>query len=290
MMLQEIFQRLLERSPDANKYDFGHVLVIGGSPGMVGAPLLAAEAALRSGAGLVTIASHAEVIDKLEKRVEEIMTLRLAAGLPAAAEDVVSFVQERKVSAVIIGPGQAADFAALITVLLPQLAIPLIIDAGAIAALHDNLDLLKRAADKNQAIILTPHAGEYKKLTGNQLPDSEAEIKYTAAEFAQKFHVTLVLKGHRTLVAYPDRQVYQNTTGNPGLATAGTGDVLSGIIAGLSGQIKDTADAVKAAVYLHGLAGDLAAEAKTEPGMIATDVIDRIPAALRLAAHSPGPS
>jgi hydroxyethylthiazole kinase-like uncharacterized protein yjeF len=280
-MPPKVLRQLLERPLNANKYDFGHVLVVGGSPGMVGAPFLTAEAALRTGAGLVTVASHADVIDKLEKRVKEIMTLRLAGSLPVAADELETFVNERKVSVLVIGPGQAPDFAALAPVLLQKLTIPVVVDAGAIAALHNDLDLLKNAAVGNPNIILTPHAGEYYKLTGEKPPAEQAQLKQMAAQFARNFQVTLVFKGHQTLVAHPDGRVYENTTGNPGLATAGTGDVLSGTIAGILGQVADTGPAVEAAVYLHGLAGDLAAATKTQPAMIASDVIDQIPAALR---------
>src|SRR5665213_2841271 len=283
-MFEATWHQLLERPEGANKYDFGHVLVVGGSPGMVGAPLLAAEAALRTGAGLVTIASRTSVIDKLEKRVKEIMTFRLSDDLPTAAEEIVSFISNRKVSVIVIGPGQVPDFAALSPALLSKLNIPVIVDAGAIAAFHDHLDLLKEAAGHNQNIILTPHAGEYQKLIGSKPPADHEALKQAVSRFSKDHGVTLILKGHPTLVARPDGQLYENPTGNPGLATAGTGDVLSGIIAGIMAQHLSS---IEAAVYLHGLAGDLAAHAKTQPGMIASDVIDQIPAALRSAARSP---
>jgi hydroxyethylthiazole kinase-like uncharacterized protein yjeF len=281
-MPKKILQQLLERSPNANKYDFGHVLVLGGSPGMVGAPFLAAEAALRAGAGLVTIASHAGVIDKLEKRVKEVMTVRISSGVAMATDEIIKFVEQRKVSVIIIGPGQTPDFSVLALTLLSKLSIPVILDAGAVTAWHDKLDLLKKTAQNNPNIILTPHAGEYQKLTGKKAPEDREELKQTVSRFAQDYQVTLVFKGHHTLVAHPDGRVYENSTGNPGLATAGSGDVLSGIIGGIAAQVSDRAAATDAAIYLHGLAGDLAAKAKTQPGMIASDVIDQIPAALLL--------
>jgi len=285
-MFEATWHKLLERPDGANKYDFGHVLVVGGSPGMVGAPFLAAEAALRTGAGLVTIASRADVIDKLEKRVKEIMTLSLSNDLPAAAEEIMSFIAARKVSVIVIGPGQSPDFSALAPMLLSKLNIPVIVDAGAIAAFHGHLDLLKEAAGQNQNIILTPHAGEYQKLTGNKPPTDHQKLRQEVSRFSKDHGVTLVLKGHPTLVAHPDGQLYENPTGNPGLATAGTGDVLSGVIAGILAQHITN---IEAAVYLHGLAGDLAARAKTQPGTIASDVIDQIPAALRSTVRSPAP-
>lgn len=280
-MPPETLRQLLGRPDETHKYDFGHVLVVGGSPGMVGAPFLAAEAALRSGAGLVTIASHPDVIDKLEKRAREVMTLRLPQALPAAIDDLVDFIDKRKVSVLVIGPGQTSDATSLAPALLSKIRIPMVIDGGAIGVFQNKLDLLRKAGRRGQPVILTPHAGEYQKLTGAK-PPAGADLKQTVSRFADEHQVTLVFKDHHTLIAHPDGRVYENTTGNPGLATAGTGDVLSGVIAGLLSQVQDTGKAVEAAVYLHGLAGDLAAKAKTQPGMIASDVIEQIPAALKI--------
>lgn len=271
-MNKGLLAKLLRRHTGAHKYDFGHVLVVGGSAGMVGAPLLAGEAALRTGAGLVTIASHSEVVDKLEKRVREIMTLRIPAKAPGAIKMLNQFIRDRKVSVLIVGPGQDADFAKLNEALLRKLDIPVVIDAGAFTTFYKNLELLRYLAKLNANVILTPHSGEYQRLSAENVG---------TAEFAKNHHVTLVLKGHHSLVAHPDGTVFENTTGNPGLATAGTGDVLSGIIAGLLAQGLSTAEAAESGVYLHGLAGDLATETKTQPGMIASDIINHIPSALK---------
>lgn len=265
-MDKEIFAKLLDRPADSHKYDYGHVLIVGGSPGMVGAPLLSGMAALRSGAGLVTIAAPAEVADKLERRVKEIMTLALPA-------DLKDFIKARKVSAVVIGPGlkPAPESAALLDQLI-ETGLPLIIDGGA-------LDLIKDRSPKNA--ILTPHTGEFQRLIDEKLPQERAATKPVAVKFAQARSLTLVLKGEPTYVAHLDGSIYENPTGNPGLATAGTGDVLTGVIAGLIAQHVEPGQAAEAGVYLHGLAGDIAAEAKTEPGMVAGDVIDALPEALR---------
>lgn len=281
-MPPETLRQLLKRSPETHKYDYGHVLVAGGSPGMVGAPLLTAEAALRAGAGLVTIASQANVVDKLEKRVREVMTLRLPGDLPAAADALAEFVDKRKVAVVVIGPGLTADFTSLAPALLLKLHTPIVIDGGAIGAFRDKLDQLSAAGRRGQTLILTPHAGEYHKLTGSHPPTDRVKLRQTVSQFASGHKITLVFKGHHTLVAHPDGRVYENTTGNPGLATAGTGDVLTGVIAALLAQLpNDEPAAVEAAVYLHGLAGDLAAKAKTQPALIASDVINKLPAALK---------
>jgi NAD(P)H-hydrate epimerase len=264
-MYTNIFAQLLNRPADSHKYQYGHVLVVGGSPGMVGAPLLSGMAALRTGAGLVTIAAPADVTDKLERRVKAIMTLTLPANLE-------NFIKERKVSVAVIGPGlqPTAETASLVKELL-RTDIPLIIDGG---ALQNNLTFSKHA-------ILTPHTGEFQRLTDVELPTARPDLKPIAIRFVKIHHVTLVLKGQPTYVAHSDGSLYENTTGNPGLATAGTGDVLTGVIASLIAQKIEPEKAAEIGVYLHGLAGDIAAAEKTEPGMIAGDVIEALPEALR---------
>jgi hydroxyethylthiazole kinase-like uncharacterized protein yjeF len=277
----KIIRRILERPASSHKYDYGHVLILGGSPGMVGAPLLAGKAALRTGAGLVTIAAAPDVTDKLEKRVEEIMTLSLPADASDASDVIRTFSEERKVSVLVVGPGLAGnpENTALVVGLIKTLELPAVIDGGGLAALRNRLDTLEAAASK--AIILTPHTGEFQRLIDKPLPEGRSALKPLAADFVRIRHVTLVLKGQPTYVARPDGSVYENTTGNPGLATAGTGDVLSGMIAGIIAQGIAPGQSAETAVYLHGLAGDIAAASKTQPGMIAGDVIDSIPEALR---------
>jgi len=280
---KDIFKQLLDRRADANKYDFGHVLVIGGSPGMVGAPYLTAEAALRVGCGLVTLASLPIVVDKVEKRLKEIMTLCLEPDAPAALQTVKKFITDRKVSVVVIGPGLSPELADPAVDLPAQLSVPVVLDAGAITAFAGKLASLKEIGASNGRIILTPHPGEYAKLTGALLPEGQDMRTRAVTAFAEQHKVTVVLKGHNTLVCHPDGQVYVNNTGNPGMATAGSGDVLSGIIAGILAQNLDFNKSVETAIYLHGLAGDLAAAAKTQPGMIASDITDFIPQALKTA-------
>lgn len=283
-MTHEVIHRLLHRQSNANKYDFGHVLVVGGSPGMVGAPLLAGEAALRIGAGLVTVASSADVTSKLERRVKEVMTFALpdSQDVGATVDMLLSFIRRRHVTVVIIGPGLSESSADFVRTFLADLHVPVVLDAGGVAAFHGHLALLRDIASKNPAIIITPHTGEYEKLTMTVLPQ---DTRSTITDFAKRYGVTVVLKGHKTLVVHPDGSSYENKTGNPGLATAGTGDVLSGVIAGLIAQGVAPANAAATGVYLHGLAGDLASAAKTEPGVIASDVIAALPIALKEALH-----
>lgn len=280
-MGSDVFSRLLKRRPDTHKYQYGHVLVVGGSPGMVGAPLLTGSAALRTGAGLVTIASRNEVVDKLEKRVREIMTLALPENPAEAASEIEGFIQDRKVSVIVLGPGLdvTPESRALVGKLLDGVKLPMIIDGGALGALQRHLDRVDSAVSK--ALILTPHTGEFQRLADGELPAGRSSLKNVAAGFAKDHAVTLVLKGQPTYVAQSDGSVYENTTGNPGLATAGTGDVLAGVIAGMIAQGIEPPQAAEAAVYLHGLAGDIAAAAKTEPGMVAGDVVDALPSALK---------
>lgn len=277
-MYEDTFERLLNRPTQSHKYDFGHVLVWGGSPGMVGAPFLAAQAALRVGAGLVTIASTSQVVDKLEKRVVELMTLALPPQQPEAA--VLDFIKNRKVSAIVAGPGMQAGQAGSVRNLLMKSDLPIILDGGGLNALVDNLDLL------NEKIILTPHLGEFKKIFNEALPENREALREVAQKFAAEHQTTLILKGHPTYVAHFDGSVHTNSTGGPALATAGAGDVLTGVIAGLVAQDIKIGEAAEAAVYLHGLAGDIAAAHKTEPGLIASDVIEAIPEALRSLSRS----
>lgn len=278
-MDKKSLEHLLHRATDSHKYSFGHVLVVGGSPGMVGAPLLSGKAALRSGAGLVTIASEHAVIDKLESSVEEIMTLTLPKASGEANEMLQKFIAERKVSALVLGPGlkPTTHLDNLVEKLVEQLPVPIIIDGGALGVLREHLDVVQRS--NSRAIILTPHLGEFKRLVATDLPKERAALKPIVKQSAEAAHVHLVLKGHPTYIAHPDGAFYENTTGNPGLATAGTGDVLTGIIAGIIGQGVAVEKAIELAVYIHGLAGDIAATEKTQPGMIASDVIESIPSA-----------
>jgi hydroxyethylthiazole kinase-like uncharacterized protein yjeF len=280
-MDSKVLSQLLHRNLESHKYSFGHVLVVGGSPGMVGAPLLSAKAALRTGAGLVTIASENAVIDKLEDRVEEIMTLSVPKASGEANDTLQEFIRARKVSVLVLGPGlkPSVQLGNLIEKLIEQLSIPIIIDGGALGVLRDHPDVLQRS--NSPAVILTPHLGEFKRLVDIELPEERSELKPIARQFADAVKVHLVLKGYTTYVTHPKGTLFENTTGNPGLATAGTGDVLTGIIAGLIGQGIAINQAIETGVYLHGLAGDIAAEEKTQPGMIASDVITSIPTAYK---------
>lgn len=276
-MDKAILERLLHRPPNSNKYDFGHVLIIGGSAGTVGAPLLSAKAALRTGAGLVTIAAPAVVAGKLERRVEEIMTLSLPQDQTQVTETLINFINKRHVNAVVVGPGLSEQFAPACRAFLSDLKQPIVLDAGGLLAFKGRFDELKTIAQRT-SVIITPHTGEFQKLTGESATDNEA------LNLAQKLKLTVILKGHRTLVVHPKGQTYHNATGNPGMATAGSGDVLTGVIAGLIAQSVPADQAAETGVFLHGLAGDMAKQDKTEPGMEAGDIIENLPDAIKKLA------
>lgn len=278
-MEYELLQSLLKRSPDSHKYTYGHVLIIGGSAGMVGAPLLAAEAALRSGAGLVSIASTESVIAKLEGRVLEAMTFNIGPSWINSQAALLSFIAERKVSVVVIGPGLNTDrvVGEVVATLIGQLSIPIIIDGGALRA---GARTLTKILKPQSPILLTPHLGEFNALLDAEFKvDQIEEIRQAAQNYAVAHGLQLVVKGHRSYVTDNQGQTFINTTGNPGLATAGSGDVLTGIIGALVGQGLKPYDALVAGVFLHGIAGDIAANEKTQPALIASDIIAFLPQA-----------
>jgi NAD(P)H-hydrate epimerase len=255
---------------------------------MVGAPFLCAEAARRVGAGLVTVASEAAITDKLERRVEEIMTLSFESftSVDGATRVLSDFIKRRNVTAVAVGPGLPTPARVLVRAFVAETSLPIVIDAGALSAYTGELAALKAATVHNSAIVLTPHTGEYRRLSGVDIEHEPNMRRREAEQFAIDNQVTLVLKGRHTLVANPSGALYENQTGNPGLAKAGTGDVLTGMIAGILAQGFDAYEAAAVSVYLHGLAGDLAAAAETEAGVLASDLLSYLPAALRAAYDS----
>lgn len=243
------------RKRDSHKGDFGHVLVIGGAPGKSGAVAMAGLSALRMGAGLVSVTSRAAT-----NVAPELMT-----------ETLEDFSLERK-TVVAIGPGLGVN-RDLLARLLKDVKVPMVIDA-------DGLNSIAGTDFRGQGVqtILTPHPGEMARLLGHPVADRLTD----ARTFAQERNVCLVLKGNRTLVALPDGRVFINMSGTPALATGGTGDILTGMIAGLVAQFPhDIPTAVRAAVWLHGRAGEIGAEELTEQCLIATDILHYLPRAIR---------
>ena len=285
---REVAPLLAPRQLDASKGNFGRVLIIGGAVGKAGAAGMAGLAALRSGAGLVTIATPASVLPTVAAIAPELMT----EPLPETAEGTISkkALQNERLekllqwkSSAALGPGISTNEETVQFVhdAVEKIKVPLVIDAdglNAFAGLTDWLDGSKRA------LVLTPHSGEMARLMEVKREEIEAARIKFARELAAKQRLIVVLKGHPTLVAMPYGRCYANPTGNPGMATAGSGDILTGLISGLMAQFPDQiAEAVCAAVYLHGMAGDVARDALTEQSMIATDLVRYLPEAMRRA-------
>lgn len=288
-----------ERPPDSNKGMYGHVLVIGGSPGKSGAPAMASLAALRTGAGLVTTAVTPSVLPLVAAIAPELMTQALATTPTGeispdnlAPESLKSLLH--RITVLALGPGlgtspEAVEFA---IGLLSQSDLPAVVDADALNALATRPGLLLKIA-QDRTLVLTPHPGEMSRLTGQSIAEIQSNRLQIARDFATKNQVTLVLKGWRTLIAHPDGSIAVNTTGNPGMAKGGSGDLLTGLVAAMLAQHpKDPARAVEAAVYLHGLAADITVRSHGIGGdqhtLLATDSLTNLYRAFRFhpQAHS----
>jgi ADP-dependent NAD(P)H-hydrate dehydratase / NAD(P)H-hydrate epimerase len=271
-----MFDPLLQPRPrDSNKGRFGHVLVVAGSPGKTGAAAMAGMGALRAGAGLVTVASAESAIPVIASHAAELMTERLE---PARIDDLV-----RNKSLVAIGPGLGTDpaTAAFVRELVGRLPQPMVIDADGLNALAAG-----EWTAGGHTRVLTPHPGEMSRLVRSTVEAVQADRTGVARRFATERAVTLVLKGHRTLIAFPDGRVWINPTGTPAMATGGTGDILTGFISGLLAQFPQQADlAVAAGVYLHGLSGELGAAELGEKPLVATDLLRYLPRALEECAR-----
>jgi NAD(P)H-hydrate epimerase len=269
------------RPRDAHKGRFGRVLVAGGAPDYTGAPLLAGRAALRAGAGLVTLGVPASIRAQVASRVEELMTRALPDRDGVHTEEGASqlLADRARFDVLAVGPGlgRGAAQSAFVARLLEGWGGPLVLDADGLHALAGRKAVV---AASGARLVLTPHLGEMEALTG--VP--RAEILEGRAAFVRTWSAelrsVLLLKGNPTLVASPDGAVTLNTTGNPGMATAGSGDVLTGVIAALLGCGLAPADAARMGVWLHGRAGDRAAERSGEDGLIAGDIIEAIPEVL----------
>ena len=271
------------RRLDTHKGDYGHLLVIAGSVGKTGAAAMACEAALRMGAGLVTLAIPKSLNAIMEMKLTEVMT----EPLPETPKQTLSLrafnsllrLCEKK-RAVIIGPGIGTfkETQSLILKLIKTLDIPIILDADGLTALSTQPKTLPAA---NRSLILTPHPGEMARLINSTAKEVQEDRIGVSRKFSQSNHVHLVLKGFRTLIATPKGEVFINPTGNPGMASGGTGDVLTGMIGGLICQGFDILTSLQISVYLHGLAGDNVAQEMGEKSLVATDIIERIPALLQ---------
>lgn len=272
------------RKASANKGDLGHLAVVAGSVGMTGAATLAAEAALRSGAGLVTLLVPESLNDIMEAKVTEAMTIPVPQGKArafgiASLDKVLEYVG--KWDGAVIGPGfgRDEDTIAFTQELIRRLEKPAVVDADALYAISRDLSVLKEC--KGQ-LVLTPHPGEMAMLLGTTAADVQSNRLEVARKFAQDYGVVLILKGARTIIAEPGGLSFINMTGTPGMATGGTGDVLTGLIGGLIVQEPISLwQSANTAVWVHGKAGELAAEELGESAMIAGDLLKYLPAVLK---------
>jgi hydroxyethylthiazole kinase-like uncharacterized protein yjeF len=270
------------RAADSNKGSYGHVLVVGGAVGKAGSVAMAGMSALRAGAGLSTVATPKSVLATVAGFHPELMT----EPLPETDMGTISADASEKLDALIkgksvlaIGPGisRHAETAELVRAIVARCQIPVVLDADGLNAFEGHTVLL---SGKGRLLVITPHPGEMARLAGCTTAEVQKDRLGVARKFAREHDVIVVLKGHRTLVVQPDGEAWVNTTGNPGMSTGGTGDILTGIVAGMLAQnLNDPLHAVLAAVHLHGLAGDLMLESVGEHSMVATDLLRGLPEA-----------
>jgi ADP-dependent NAD(P)H-hydrate dehydratase / NAD(P)H-hydrate epimerase len=277
---------LAPRARDANKGSYGHVLVIGGSLGKSGAAAMAGFSALRAGAGLSTIATPRSILATVAGFHPEIMTEPLAetaeGTVSLQALETVQALSEKK-TVLAVGPGisRNRETSEFVRTLVRKGGvaddIAVVLDADALNAFEDVSDKLN---GQGRIIVITPHPGEMSRLTSLSIAEIQANRLVVARKFAREHEIVVVLKGHRTLIASPDGTVWVNPTGNPGMATGGTGDILTGIVAGMIAQHPHQAlEATALAVYLHGLAGDIASRNIGEGLLVATDLVRYLPEA-----------
>lgn len=275
---------LSRRNPHQHKNDFGHILVLAGSARMLGAAALTCQAAMRAGAGLVTLGIPRSLNLTAQKKISSVvMTLPLAEtpGQALSLKALTTLQKELyRYQVIALGPGLSRDHSTqkLILKIISMCDVPLVIDADALNALATQLTALHK---QNNIRILTPHAGEMGRLINKRISNNEKQRILIARQFAQEHNCILTLKGRRTIVADPQGRIYINTTGNVGMATAGSGDILTGIIAAFLAQKLKAFDAVKLACLVHGRSGDLAAKEKGKISLIATDMIEKLPQAIK---------
>jgi hydroxyethylthiazole kinase-like uncharacterized protein yjeF len=281
---RDIVPLLAPRPAESNKGNYGHVLVIGGSFGKAGAAAMAGISALRVGAGLSTVATPRSVLATVAGFYPELMTESLpetdTGSISAMARDRIEELAKGK-TVLAVGPGISRDpqTSELVRELVAKTKIPMVVDADGLNAFEGHAGQLN---GKGRTLVITPHPGEMARLAACTIADVQNDRLGVARKFAHEHDLIVVLKGHRTLVANPDGEMWVNTTGNPGMSTGGTGDILTGMVAGMMAQHpKDALQAVLAAVRLHGVAGDVMRENVGEHSLIATDLLQGLPEAFR---------
>lgn len=281
------FQR--KRDRDGNKGQYGHVLIIGGSRGKAGAPSMASLACMRVGAGLTTAAVVGSILPTVALIAPELMTAALdetsdgcAAAANMQAHEWDALIEKKTVLSMGPGLGQSNETRQFVHDVVANTTLPLVLDADGLNAFDKAVWKLHGGA---RTLILTPHPGEMARLLGCSIKEVEADRENIARKFATEHDLILVLKGWRTLVAHPDGHIAVNTTGNPGMAKGGSGDVLTGLVAGMLAQAKaygaSAGEAVEAAVYLHGLAADMCVVKGDEHTFLPTDLLSCLPNAFR---------
>ena len=273
------------RRLNSHKGDYGHVFILAGSAGLTGAAYLTSQASLLSGSGLVTLGIPKSLNSIMEVKLTEVMTKPLAETKDLTLS-LRAFWQIRSTlaqfDALAIGPGlsEHPETKKLVHKLLSSLSKPLVLDADGINALVGNLKVLNKVKVE---LIITPHPGEMARLLNLKVAQIQKNRSKIAKDFAKKYKLVVVLKGHRSVVANRAGEIYINKTGNPGMASGGCGDVLTGIITSFLGQGISPFLAAKLAVYVHGLAADIAVKENGEISLIATDILDKLPQALKKA-------
>ncbi|MCX6338841.1 MAG: NAD(P)H-hydrate dehydratase [Candidatus Aureabacteria bacterium] len=284
---QDLYNLFPPRRRVSHKGDYGRILIVAGSPGMTGAACLAASAAMRAGSGLVTVAAPRSLNPILEVKLTEAMTLPLpetAAGTLGreAGEEILRVADRFDIA--VIGPGLSRhqETVQMVRTLAANLRTPMLIDADGLNALAEDASVLKKMESQ---VILTPHPGEMARLLKRDTAAILNDRLAAAEGFARDYGITLALKGALTVVATAAGGLSLNASGNPGMASGGSGDVLSGVIASFWGQGMSAPDAARAGVFVHGDAGDRAALLLGERALIASDIIDHLPAAIESLAH-----
>jgi NAD(P)H-hydrate epimerase len=281
---EQIIPCFKPRKSDAHKGNYGHLFILSGSLGKTGASVMAGKAALKMGAGLVTIGTPESCLPIVARAMVELMTEPLPETPRKtfsvdALERSLELLQDK--DALLLGPGISshASTAEFVKTLLPRIKVPVVLDADALNILAEKPDLLKSL---KKTAIVTPHPGEFARLLDLSTKEVVEKKLELGPQFSQEYGVYLVLKGYRTLICTPDGKTYINPTGNPGMATAGSGDVLSGMIASMIIQEKDPLLATLAAVFVHGLSGDIGAQKIGEKALTAGKLITYLPAAIKI--------
>ncbi|MEE8359996.1 MAG: NAD(P)H-hydrate dehydratase [Candidatus Omnitrophota bacterium] len=281
-MVKKTIEKIRPRQKDTHKGDYGHVFILAGSAGMTGAAYLASQATLLSGSGLVTLGIPKSLNTIMEIKLTEVMTLPLdetdeqSIG-EKSEKTIIDFAKRTNVLAIGPGISRNKETHRLIRSVVKKIDKPIVLDADGINAYEDSGDKLKK---RNAPLVLTPHPGEMSRIIRKSISNIQKDREGIAKKISKEFNAVVVLKGFKTVVAEGDK-IYVNESGNPGMATGGVGDVLTGIIASLIGQGLDPFGAAKLASYVHGLAGDMAMREQGEISLIASDILCKLPAAFK---------